>query len=76
MTMGRWFRDNGYQTFSVGKIDHDETYSDPKTWDIRVPIDECRLGATPVKKSRFDEDNYLKRVTFLTYSRDEKVEAY
>jgi arylsulfatase A-like enzyme len=75
MTMGRWFRENGYQTFSVGKIDHDETYTDPKAWDIRVPIAECRLGATPVNKSRFDEDNGLKRETFLTYSRDERVEA-
>jgi iduronate 2-sulfatase len=75
MTMGRWFRDNGYQTFSVGKIDHDETYTDPKAWDIRVPITECRLGATPVKKSRYDEDKGLKRETHLTYSVDEKVEA-
>jgi arylsulfatase A-like enzyme len=75
MTMGRWFREHGYQTFSVGKIDHDETYTDPKAWDIRVPISDFRLGATPVKKSRFDEDKGLKRETFLTYSRDEKVEA-
>jgi arylsulfatase A-like enzyme len=75
MTMGHWFREHGYQTFSVGKIDHDETYTDPKAWDIRVPISECRLGATPVNKSRFDEDNGLRRETFLTYSRDERVEA-
>lgn len=75
MTMGRWFRENGYQTFSVGKIDHDETYTDPKAWDIRVPINECRLGATPVKKSRFDEDRGLMRETHLTYSVDEKGEA-
>jgi len=36
MTMGRFFRQNGYQTFSVGKIDHTEEFVDPEAWDIRV----------------------------------------
>ena len=35
MTMGRWFRQHGYQTFSVGKIDHGEHFIDPKAWEIR-----------------------------------------
>jgi hypothetical protein len=35
MTLGRWFREHGYQTFSVGKIDHTDEYTDPKAWDIR-----------------------------------------
>ncbi len=35
MTMGRWFREHGYQTFSVGKIDHGKPFIDPKAWDIR-----------------------------------------
>ena len=36
MTMGRFFRQNGYQTFSVGKIDHTDEFVDPEAWDIRA----------------------------------------
>lgn len=39
MTMGRWFRVHGYQTFSVGKIDHNKAFVDPKAWDIRGEIE-------------------------------------
>lgn len=35
MTLGRWFRQHGYQTYSVGKIDHTEEFLDPQAWDIR-----------------------------------------
>lgn len=35
MTLGRWFRRHGYQTYSVGKIDHTEEFLDPEAWDIR-----------------------------------------
>jgi hypothetical protein len=37
MTLGRWFREHGYQTFSVGKIDH----TDPRAWDIRHNVAEA-----------------------------------
>jgi hypothetical protein len=35
MTLGRWLRQHGYQTFSVGKIDHTEEFLDGEAWDIR-----------------------------------------
>ena len=40
MTMGRWFRQHGYQTFSVGKIDHGKPFIDPKAWEIRGEFEE------------------------------------
>jgi hypothetical protein len=56
MTLGRWFRAHGYQTFSVGKIDHTEEYLDPAAWDIHVPYAELKpkrgLGAL----QKLDED--------------------
>ena len=41
MTLGRWFREHGYQTFSVGKIDHTDDYTDPRAWDIRHNVAEA-----------------------------------
>lgn len=38
MTMGRYFRMNGYQTFSTGKVDHTEEFLDPKAWEIRANV--------------------------------------
>jgi arylsulfatase A-like enzyme/lysophospholipase L1-like esterase len=76
MTLGRWFRMQGYQTFSVGKVDHDETYTDPKAWDIRVPIKDCKRGA-PSKSTLqpFNEDLGRKRVTGHRYKTEENPES-
>jgi arylsulfatase A-like enzyme len=76
MTLGRWFREHGYQTFSVGKVDHDESYTDPKAWDIRAPIKECKRGA-PSKNTlqSFQEDLGQKRATGLRYKTEEKPES-
>lgn len=75
-TLGRWFREHGYQTFSVGKVDHDESYTDPKAWDIRVPIKECKPGS-PSKNTLqpFNEDLGQKRVTGLRYKTEENPES-
>lgn len=70
MTVGRWMREHGYQTFSVGKLDHDDKddkYVDPKAWDIRVKYGEVK---TPIQKGKltpFDEDMGLlrKKVSFI-----------
>ena len=40
MTMGRWFRQHGYQTFSVGKIDHGKPFIDPGAWEIRGEFED------------------------------------
>jgi arylsulfatase A-like enzyme len=58
MTMGRWFREHGYQTCSIGKIDHDDptdSYVDPKAWDIRVKREDMAPKA-PIQRKFFDED--------------------
>lgn len=75
MTMGRWFREHGYQTFSVGKVDHDETYTDPKAWDIRVPITDCKMRAPQHPLESVDEDMGGKRRTGLRFTVEENIEA-
>ena len=64
--MGRWFRQHGYQTFSVGKIDHTDEYTDPRAWDIRVRHEHVRPAA-PIKRTTLDEDLGQKRprVSFI-----------
>jgi uncharacterized sulfatase len=56
MTMGRWFRTHGHQTFSVGKIDHTEDYLDPEAWDIRPRNADVRPRPGMPPGSRFRED--------------------
>ena len=76
MTLGRWFREHGYQTFSVGKIDHNETYTDPKAWDIRVPIRDCKRAATPRHAlESAEEDQGRKRPTGLRFHVEEDIES-
>lgn len=63
MTMGRWFREHGYQTCAIGKIDHDDpndSYVDPKAWDVRVKREEMAPKARLVSRS-LDEDLGAKR---------------
>ena len=58
MTLGRWFRERGYQTCSIGKIDHDDptdSYVDPKAWDIRVKREDL-APKLPIQRRFFDED--------------------
>ena len=66
MTLGRWFRQHGYQTFSVGKIDHTDEYTDPRAWDIRVRHEHVRPAA-PIKRTTLNEDLGQKRprVSFI-----------
>ena len=66
MTLGRWFRQHGYQTFSVGKIDHTDEYTDPRAWDIRVRHEHVRPAA-PIQRTTLDEDLGQKRprVSFI-----------
>lgn len=63
MTMGRWFRERGYQTCAIGKIDHDDptdSYVDPKAWDVRVKREDM-APKTPIQRRVFDEDLGLMR---------------
>lgn len=58
MTMGRWFREHGYQTAAIGKIDHDDpndAYTDPKAWDVRVKREDM-APKLPTQNTFFDED--------------------
>jgi uncharacterized sulfatase len=74
MTMGRWFRQHGYQTFSVGKIDHDETYTDPKAWDIRVPSEKCNPPGPRKRLVEVNEEHGEKR-NFMRYSVYDQAES-
>jgi uncharacterized sulfatase len=37
MTVSRWFRQHGYQTIGIGKIEHTMDFIDPQGWDLREP---------------------------------------
>ena len=56
MTMGRWFREHGYQTFSVGKIDHTEEYLDPQAWEIRARDADVKPPVTQGRRTSLEED--------------------
>jgi iduronate 2-sulfatase len=69
MTLGRWFREHGYQTAAIGKIDHDEpndAYTDPKAWDLRVKSYDL-AAKLPTQNTSFDEDlgQQRKRVSLI-----------
>jgi len=36
MTLPRWFRDHGYQTAKVGKVQHTDEYEGPHDWDMNL----------------------------------------
>ena len=61
MTMGRWFRQHGYQTFSVGKIDHSKPFIDPNAWDIRGEISDAPISGLRVIQE--DEGDLRRRVS-------------
>ena len=56
MTLGRWFREHGYQTFSVGKIDHTDDYTDPRAWDIRHNRADVKTPRPLGPRTRLHED--------------------
>lgn len=73
MTMGRWFRQHGWQTAAIGKIDHDDpkdAYTDPGAWDVRVRREEMRPAA-PMKLERLEEsDGQRRTLSFIGVSDD------
>ena len=69
MTMGRWFREHGYQTCAIGKIDHDDpndAYTDPKAWDVRVKREEMSPKIA-IPHTTLDEDlgQMRKRISMI-----------
>ena len=69
VTLGRWFREHGYQTAAIGKIDHDDpndAYTDPQAWDVRVKR-ENMAPKLPAQNTFFDEDlgQRRKRVSLI-----------
>jgi uncharacterized sulfatase len=69
MTLGRWFREQGYQTCAIGKIDHDDPndrYVDPKAWDVRVKREDM-AAKIRLQRSSWDEDlgAQRKNISFI-----------
>lgn len=78
MTMGRWFKQHGYQTCSIGKIDHDDpqdSYVDPKAWDVRVKRENLPPKTKPAPLKPFDEDLGQKRTHIGFFGVNESVDA-
>ena len=64
ITLGRWMRTHGYQTCSIGKLDHDDpkdSYVDPKAWDVRVKREDIVLPVKPNHLTPIHEDLGLRR---------------
>jgi arylsulfatase A-like enzyme len=40
MTLPRWFREHGYQTAKVGKVQHTDEYEGPLDWDLNLNLTE------------------------------------
>lgn len=36
MTLPRWFREHGYQTVKVGKLQHTDEFEGPQCWDVNL----------------------------------------
>ena len=54
MTMPRWFREHGYQTAKVGKVEHGHEYAGLKDWEQVLPVQwsqDKRIIATTFKDS-------------------------
>lgn len=76
MTLGRWFRQHGYETFSVGKVDHNETYVDPEAWDIQIPPNACKKRTkSTCQLQDADEDLGAKRKTGNRYKVEKHQES-
>ena len=78
MTMGRWFREHGYQTCAIGKLDHDDpkdSFVDPKAWDVRVKREDMPPKTKPAQLKTFDEDLGQKRARIGFYGTNESVDA-
>lgn len=78
MTMGRWFREHGYQTCAIGKLDHDDpkdSYVDPKAWDVRVKREDMPPKTKPAQLKTFDEDLGQKRARIGFYGANESADA-
>ena len=55
MTLPRWFRQNGYQTARVGKVEHTPEYAGPLDWDLS--IQEKPLPAKGLATYKFTDRN-------------------
>jgi uncharacterized sulfatase len=78
MTMGRWFREHGYQTCAIGKLDHDDpkdSFVDPKAWDVRVKREDMPPKSKPTRLKTFDEDLGAKRTRIGFYGANESGDA-
>jgi arylsulfatase A-like enzyme len=78
ITMGRWFREHGYQTCAIGKLDHDDpkdSFVDPKAWDVRVKREDMPPKSKPTRLQTFDEDLGAKRTRIGFYGANESGEA-
>ena len=54
MTMPRWFREHGYQTVKVGKVEHGNDYAGLKDWEKVLPMNwshDKRIIATTFRDS-------------------------
>ncbi len=76
MTMGRFFRENGYFTFGVGKIDHTKEFGDPGAWDERIHPDKDSGFGAKLKTIREDDGEQRIASRFGVTEKEEQTRDY
>ena len=73
-SMARYFRQNGYQTIAVGKVEHGPEYQDPEAWSQRpeYPKNKAKLAG----REEYNDPRLPKRNRVITqiYSDKDKTD--
>ena len=72
MTMPRWFREHGYLTAKVGKVQHKDEYEGPKDWDFNLNETEKFPAGNEGKVRNFLESEDGKRLMIADVRRDDQ----
>lgn len=72
MTLPRWFREHGYQTAKVGKVQHKDEYEGPYDWDFNLNKTETFPDGNRGKVRNFLESEDGKRLMVADVRRDDQ----
>jgi arylsulfatase A-like enzyme len=74
MTLPRWFRENGYQTAKVGKVQHTDAYEGPLDWDLNLNLTEKIPGGNvgKIRTILYSEDDPPKEIGTVDVRQDDQ----
>jgi arylsulfatase A-like enzyme len=73
-SMGRHFRQNGYQTIAIGKVEHSTKHQDPQAWSLSP--DYPKNTAKLVGREEVSDPRQPKRIRMITqiYAEQDKTD--